>query len=134
MPDLVQKPTCSRWTGRAAGSWRGVGFGDDGVPIERVVREDGRFCKFQSEKNPDDHRETHLPVGALHERMIEDMRVRGIGEKTQKYYVRRVGCRHRGAVARSSRSFLHAISTSPPSMATLTAPKVAKRRRREEET
>jgi integrase/recombinase XerD len=34
--------------------------------------------------------ETHLPVGALRERMIEDMRVRGIGEKTRKDYVRRV--------------------------------------------
>jgi hypothetical protein len=39
--------------------------------------------------------ETHLPVGSLHERMIEDMRVRGIGEKAQKDYVRRVGCKHR---------------------------------------
>jgi integrase/recombinase XerD len=34
--------------------------------------------------------EMHLPVGALRERMIEDMRVRGIGEKTRKDYVRRV--------------------------------------------
>jgi integrase/recombinase XerD len=34
--------------------------------------------------------ETHLAVGALRERMIEDMRVRGIGEKTRKDYVRHV--------------------------------------------
>jgi integrase/recombinase XerD len=34
--------------------------------------------------------ETQLPVGALRERMIEDMRVRGMGEKTRMGYVRRV--------------------------------------------
>jgi integrase/recombinase XerD len=34
--------------------------------------------------------ETHLAVGALRERMIEDMRVRGFVEKTRKDYVRHV--------------------------------------------
>ena len=34
--------------------------------------------------------EMHLPVGALRERMIEDMRVRGMGEKTRVDYIRRV--------------------------------------------
>jgi hypothetical protein len=34
--------------------------------------------------------EAHLAVGALRERMIEDMRVRGFVEKTRKDYVRHV--------------------------------------------
>jgi hypothetical protein len=49
--------------------------------------------------------ETHLAVGALRERMIEDMRVRGFVEKTRKDYVRHLCGNSRSCRLRERRRF-----------------------------